>query len=97
MTLQVGDHLITSPDTPHKAARMSITRWGVTWLRRDHVLTRSEATTAMMIASIVGQADNHELGAADPMRGHVGNWAAELGLDVAEAIKYAARPPRWEV
>lgn len=94
MTLKIDDDTITSPDTWHVAVRITHVQWRVTWLLPDRRLTRNQAITAMMIASVVGAAPGDITG--DPIYGHVNSWAHELGLDGAGAAGYAARPCRWE-
>jgi hypothetical protein len=94
MTVQIDDDLMTSPDTPHQAVRISGTAWAVTWLRRDHRLTRNQAITAMTIASVVGVGG--KLTRSDPIWRHVNNWADELGLTGDDAIADAMKPKRWE-
>ena len=105
MTLKINDDVITSPDTPHTAVRITHTKWVVTWLRKDHRLTRNQAITAMTIASVVGASGRSQLviqgpsagpvDKRDPIWGHLVSWAGELGLDGAQAVLYAAAAPKW--
>jgi hypothetical protein len=97
MTLMMDDDLISSLDTCHTAHRFTLTRWGVTWLDRETVLTRTQATTAMMMASVIARAENGELTRADPIRGHVESWAAEIGIDYLGAASLIRCAPRWEL
>lgn len=95
MTLKIDDDLMSSPDTPHVAVRITITSWLVTWLRRDMRVTRNQAITAMTIASVVGATEN-TITRKDPIWPHVNSWASELGLDGESAISYATEPRKWE-
>lgn len=105
MTLAITDDAITSPDTRHRAIRVSKTMWLVTWLRRDHRLTRNQAITAMTIASTVEATEHagafdHQgkpVTPRDPIWVHVNSWAHELGLDGQGAILYVRQAPKWEV
>ena len=101
MTLSITDDLITSPDTPHKAVRITKTAWLVTFLRRDHRLNRNQAITAMTIASTVGATDRDlaKIGGPvdkrDPLWPHIQSWAGELGLDGTGAVLMVKEAPKW--
>ena len=100
MTLQIDDDQMTSPDTVHRAVRISKTAWLVTWLRRDHRLTRNQAITAMTIAETVTAtitAASGPLDKKDPVWPFLVSWAGELGLGAADAIRMTTNPPLWEV
>jgi hypothetical protein len=80
---------MTSPATPHTAAATA-DGWEVSWLP-GRTLTRNQATTAMVIANIVG---GKGVGLADdPIWPHLDNWAAELGLSGADAVARVSEPP----
>lgn len=98
MTLKIDDDLITSPDTPHTAVRITKTMWVVTWLRRDHRLTRNQAITAMTIASTAAatrQLTGQPVSKHDPIWPHIVTWAGELGLDGPGAVLKVSEPPKW--
>lgn len=107
MTLRITDDLITSPDTPHQAARITGTRWAVTWLRRDQHITRNQAITAMTIASTAAATEAQRGGPVvtasgpadrrDPIYAHLNSWASELGLDGTSAVLMTRESPGWEV
>ena len=105
MTLRIDDDRITSPDTRHEAVRVSKTMWLVTWLRRDHRLTRNQAITAMTIAETIDGAetrakfgpDGGPVIRRDPLWLAFVSWAAELGLDGHMAALAARQAPKWEV
>ena len=79
---------MSSPATPH-TARAAGEGWEVSWLP-GRTLTRNQATTAMVIANIVGKG----VGVADdPIWLHLDNWAAELGLSGADAVVRVSEPP----
>lgn len=78
---------MTSDQTPHTARRVGRARtpdgperWRVSWLP-DVLLTRSQATTSILLA---------ELANAGPL---VDSWAAELGLTGADALERIGQPP----
>lgn len=95
MSVQASNGVFSSPDTPHKAVQITGTGWAVTYLRRDHRLTRPQAMTAMQLAGIVGAADE-PIDRSDAMWCIVAVLAAELGLEPLDAIRAAERPIRWE-
>jgi hypothetical protein len=104
VTLQIDENQISSPDTPHTAIRITHSTWLVTWLRKDHRLTRTQAITAMTIASTVGASKGQlvikgpsagPVDKSDPIWGHLAAWAAELGLDATVAVLSAAATPKW--
>lgn len=96
MTVCATDGRFSSPDTPHLAVRVpgSLTAWRVTYLPQDKHLTRPQAMTAMQLAAVVGASEEH-ITTADPIYKMVASWAAELGLEAADAIAAAERPRRW--
>jgi hypothetical protein len=80
---------MSSPATPH-TARAAGDGWEVSWLP-GRTLTRTQATTAMVIANVVG---GRGVGLADdPIWPHLDNWAAELGLSGADAVVRVSEPP----
>lgn len=95
MTVKIGDDYFDSPDTQHVAIRINNTQWRITWLREDHRLTRNQAITAMMIASVTGATEG-DITSKDPIYGTINSWAHELGLDGPGALLMVARPRRWE-
>lgn len=104
MTLRIEDAEITSPDTAHRAIRITNTMWLVTWLLRDHRVTRNQAITAMTIASTVGATKDRQLATIggpvdkrDPLWPFIVSWAGELGLDGTSAVLMVSEPPKWEV
>jgi hypothetical protein len=97
VTVSITDNKMTSPHTHHYAVPVNKTSWRVTWLPKGTRLTRNQATTAMMIASVVGQADGPDDLELSPVRRHLPAWAAEVGVAVELAIIFAARPRKWEV
>jgi hypothetical protein len=83
-----GTHT-SSSDTPH-TAMATADGWRVSWLP-GRTLDRNQATTAMVIANIVG---SRGVGLSeDPIWPHLDNWAAELGLCGADAVVRASEPP----
>lgn len=94
MTVSATDRRISSPDTHHVAIRTTNTAWSVTYLRRDHRLTRTQAMNAMELAAVVGSSPGH-IDQSDPIYRLVAKWAAELGVDVDDAITAAERGRRW--
>ena len=78
---------MSSPDTPHTATADG---WEVSWLP-GRTLDRNQATTAMVIADIVGATGVPR--ADDPVWLHLDGWAAELGLTAPGAVARAAEPP----
>ena len=87
--IKITATLISSPATPH-TAMASGDGWEVSWLP-GQTLTRNQAITAMVIASIVG--DGGVGLADDPIWPHVDGWAGELGLPGADAVVRASEPP----
>jgi hypothetical protein len=87
--IAINDTTMTSPDTPHTATTTG-GGWKVSWLP-GRTLDRNQATTAMVIASIVGGrgADLSE----DPIWPFLESWAAELGLSGPDAVARADGPP----
>jgi hypothetical protein len=87
--IRITGTFMNSPATPH-TARAAGDGWEVSWLP-GRTLSRNEATTAMVIASIVG---DRGVGLADdPIWPHLDNWAAELGLSGADAVTRVSEPP----
>lgn len=87
MTTTITDHLMTSTVTEHYAHRdlnalPGWPAWRVTWLP-GQLLDRNQAITAMTLAEIVAV---HCPGPGDRDWGLVEVFAAELGLDVEEAV-----------
>lgn len=78
-----------SPDTPHTATATG-EGWQASWLP-GRTLTRDQATTAMVIATIAG---GRGVGPSeDPIWPHLESWAAELGLSGPDAVVRASEPP----
>ena len=64
--------------------------WEVSWLP-GRTLTRNQATTAMVIANLVGgRGVGHS---DDPIWPHLDSWASELGLSGPDAVVRASEPP----
>lgn len=83
----ITDHHMTSDQTPHRARLVGNARrpggperWRVSWLP-EVLLTRSQATTAILLA---------ELAIAGPL---ADRWAAELGVTGAAAVVLINQPP----
>lgn len=96
MTVQASDGVFSSPDSHHKAVRVNLTGWAVTYLEPGRRLTRPQAWSAIQLAGIVGAAEE-PIGQSDSMWCIVAVLAAELGLAPLDAIRAAERPIRWEV
>lgn len=87
--IRITDTSMSSPATPHTATATD-DGWEVSWLP-GRKMTRNQATTAMIIADIVGgRGVGH---ADDPIWPHLDNWAAELGLSGSDAVVRASEPP----
>jgi hypothetical protein len=87
--IRITDTSISSPDTPHTA---TATRgsWRVSWLP-GRALSRNQAITAMLIATIVG---DRGMGLSDdPIWLQLDKWAGELGLSGPDAVVWASEPP----
>ncbi|MBO0804574.1 MAG: hypothetical protein J2P25_16060 [Nocardiopsaceae bacterium] len=91
MSLQITATEMTSSQTRHAAAAKD-GAWMVSWLP-GRVLSQSEAVTAMTIAEAAATC---ALSPGDPMRAHVGVWAAELGMTADAAIDAVAAAGRGE-
>jgi hypothetical protein len=90
MVLTITDQVMTSPDTPHTAQALG-DRWAVSWLP-GRMLTKSQATTAMMMAEVVSQTPAGSY--SESTRRRLDNWAAELGLTgPGAALSIIAGPP----
>lgn len=83
----ITDSLMTSDQTPHTARRVGHARrpggperWRVSWLPGT-LLTRSQATTAILLA---------ELAVDGPL---ADTWAAQLGVTGAAALEWIQQPP----
>jgi hypothetical protein len=79
---------MSSSETPHTATATH-DGWRVSWLP-GRALSRTQAITAMVIATIVG---GQGVGLSDdPLWPHLDNWAAELGLSGSDAVVRAFEP-----
>jgi hypothetical protein len=87
--IRITETFMSSPATPH-AARAAGEGWEVSWLP-GRTLTRNQATTAMVIANVVG--DKGVGLADDPIWPHLDGWAGELGLSGADAVARVSEPP----
>ena len=88
--IRITDTYMTSPNTPHTASATG-DGWEVSWLP-GRTLDRNQATTAMVIADIVG---GRGAGLSDdPIWPFLDNWAAEMGLSGPNAVVRASKPPR---
>jgi hypothetical protein len=87
--ITITDTSMSSPATPHTATATG-GGWMVSWLP-DRTLTRDQATTAMVIANIVGHRGVPR--ADDSMWLHLDGWAAELGLTAPTAVARVSQPP----
>jgi hypothetical protein len=88
MATTITDRLMRSTSTPHTARRTD-DGWEVSYLP-GRILTRSQATSAMLIAVRAG----HGTGLHDHQNWqHINTWAAELGLTGPDAITKATDPP----
>ncbi len=86
--ITITDTTMTSPATPHTATATG-GGWTVSWLP-GRTLTRDQATTAMVIANIVG---GHGVPRADdPLWLFLDGWAAELGLTAPTAVARVSQP-----
>ena len=92
MALTITEQIMRSPDTAHTATAWPVpdpdepTLWTVTWLPGRN-LTRSQATTAMMLAQAVGRG----VGLSDdPQWPRLDSWARELGLTGPDAVVRAS-------
>jgi hypothetical protein len=86
--ITITDTHMTSPDTPHTAIAVD-GGWRVSWLP-GRALTRNQATTAMVIATIVG---GRGVGLSDdPIWAFLDSWATELGLSGSEAVVRVSEP-----
>ncbi|MDQ1293064.1 MAG: hypothetical protein QG608_945 [Actinomycetota bacterium] len=88
MSVVVGESSMSVPGSSCRAVRVGVEgaeSWSVSWLP-GRVFTRSQATTAMVLASTLS---------AGPVAGRavraVGWWAEELGLTCSEAADAYAR------
>ena len=87
--ITITDTSMNSPATPHTATATG-GGWTVSWLP-GRTLTRDQATTAMVIANIIGGRGVPR--ADDPIWLHLDGWAAELGLTAPAAVARVSRPP----
>jgi hypothetical protein len=87
--ITITDTTMTSPATPHTATATG-GGWQVSWLP-GRTLDRNQATTAMVIANIVG--DTGVPRADDPVWLFLDGWAAELGLTAPAAVARVSTPP----
>lgn len=87
MGLHIADDRMSSDATPHTARKAGST-WEVSWLP-GRVLDRNQAVSAMMIAVTV----SGTIQPGDTRWLHAADWAAELGLEVGEAILMVLKPP----
>ena len=93
MALTITDQIMRSADTAHTATP-SGGEWTVTWLPGRN-LTRSQATTAMMLAQMVGRipADAGPEAYDSRFWARADAWAAELGLSGPDAVARTSEPP----
>jgi hypothetical protein len=87
--IMITDTTMTSPATPHTATATG-GGWQVSWLP-GRTLNRNQATTAMVIANLVG--DKGVPRADDPVWLFLDGWAAELGLTAPGAVARVSEPP----
>jgi hypothetical protein len=87
--ITITDTTMTCPATPHTATATG-GGWQVSWLP-GRTLDRNQATTAMVIANIVGSKGVPR--ADDPIWLFIDGWAAELGLAAPTAVARVAEPP----
>ena len=81
MSIKITDEAMTSGTTPH-SARAEEEGWSVTWLP-GRVLTRNQATTAMVLAeTVAGGINDH----TDKRWLFIEGWADELGITGADAV-----------
>ena len=75
MNIRITDEAMISDTTPH-SGRAEGDGWAVTWLP-GRVLTRNQATTAMVLAeTVAGGIDDH----TDKRWLFIEGWANELGI-----------------
>jgi hypothetical protein len=84
--ITITDTTMTSPATSHTATATG-GGWHVSWLP-GRTFTQDQATTAMVIANLVGSKGVPR--ADDPIWMHLDGWAAELGLTAPTAVARAA-------
>ena len=84
----ITDISMSSPATPHTATATG-GGWTVSWLP-GRTMTRDQATTAMVIANLVGCRGVPR--ADDPIWLHLDGWAAELSLTAPCAVALASEP-----
>lgn len=88
MALIITDTLMSSNTTPHTAkfhpdaAADGNGAWVVSWLPGRRLLTRNQAITALTLAESINN---------PRMAPHMANWAAELDLDLDDALQAVAR------
>ena len=87
--ITITDTTMTSPATPHTATTTG-GGWQVSWLP-GRTLNRNQATTAMVIANIVGSKGVPR--ADDPIWLFLDGWAAELSLTAPGAVARVSEPP----
>jgi hypothetical protein len=87
--ITITDTTMSSPATPHTATATG-GGWTVSWLP-GRTLTRDQATTAMVIANIVGSKGVPR--ADDPLWLFLDGWAAELGLTAPREVEQTLMPP----
>ena len=97
MSIKIDDTSMASDRSPHRAdlwpmpgADESPTMWRVSWCP-EKPLGRNEATTAMVLADVIGK-DEPDL--SDHHRLFVGGWAAELGMSADEAVRRVRQPEK---
>ncbi len=81
MNIRITDEAMTSDTTPHRA-RTDGDGWAVTWLP-GRVLTRNQATTAMVLAETVAGGIGDHTGKRWLF---IEGWADELGITGADAV-----------
>jgi hypothetical protein len=87
--ITITDTSMRSSATRHTATATG-EGWEVSWLP-GRTFTRAQATTAMIIANLVGgRGVGHS---DDPIWAHLDNWAAELDLSGPDAVVRASEPP----
>jgi hypothetical protein len=81
MNIKITDEAMTSNTTPH-SAQAEGDGWTVTWLP-GRVLTRNQATTAMVLAeTVAGGVSDH----TDKRWLFIEGWANELGITGTDAV-----------
>jgi hypothetical protein len=81
VNIRITDEAMTSDTTPH-STRPAGNGWAVTWLP-GRVLTRNQATTAMVLAeTVAGDVGDH----TDKRWLFIESWANELGITGADAV-----------